>query len=136
VVDPARVPAGGPDEPWRPASHVAVAELRDRVLVSLPPGTGVRAALDAVCRAAGFSPRIGFESADLGVVAELAAGGLGAALLPVSVASAVPGLRGVPVAPAPRSSLALAWRTDGPSSPAGRALVAHARRSLPALDPD
>jgi DNA-binding transcriptional LysR family regulator len=136
VVDEELVLGVGPDDPWRTASNVAVAELRDRVLVSLPPGTGVRAALDAGCRAAGFSPRIGFESADLGVVAELAAGGLGAALLPVSVASAVPGLRGVPVAPAPRSSLALAWRTDGPSSPAGRALVAHARRSLPALDPD
>ena len=133
VVDEELVLGVGPDDPWHSATGVAVAELRGRTLVSLPPGTGVRTALDAVCRTSGFTPRIGFESADLGVVAELAAGGLGAALLPASVASAVPGLRSVPLEPTPRSSLALSWRTGGPSSPAGRALVAHARRSLPAL---
>jgi len=37
---------------------------------------------------------------------------------------------GVPVKPEVRSNLALAWRAGGPSSPAGRALVGHARAAL------
>ena len=133
VVDEELVLGVGPDDVWADSDVVPVGRLRDRTLVSLPPGTGVRTALDAACAAAGFAPRVGFESADLGVVAELAAGGLGAALLPSSVIGAVPGLRGLPLDPAPRSSLALAWRRDGPSSPAGRALVEHARLAIPAV---
>jgi DNA-binding transcriptional LysR family regulator len=133
VVDEELVLGVGEDDPWHRVAAVEVAQLRERTLVSLPLGTGVRTALEAACAAAGFAPRIGFESADLGVVAELAAGGLGAAPLPASVATALPGLHAVALRPSTRSSLALAWRTDGPTSPAGRALVAHARGALPAI---
>jgi DNA-binding transcriptional LysR family regulator len=34
-----------------------------------------------------------------------------------------------------RSRLALAWRSDGPTSPAARALVAHARQALGEVGP-
>jgi DNA-binding transcriptional LysR family regulator len=133
LVDEELVLGVGADDPWHGTAAIEVAQLRERTLVSLPPGTGVRTALDAACAAAGFEPRIGFESTDLAVVAELAAGGLGAAPLPASVASALPGLHGVRLDPSARSSLALAWRIDGPTSPAGRALVTHARAALPAV---
>ncbi len=121
------------DDPWPESDAVTLAELGERAVVSLPVGTGLRGAFDGACAAAGAAPRIAFESSDLGVVADLAAQGMGVAVLPASVAAGHPGLRGVPVEPETRSQLALAWRTGGPSSPAGRALVAHARAVLPAL---
>jgi DNA-binding transcriptional LysR family regulator len=59
------------------------------------------------------------------VLAQLAARGLGVAILPAPVATGLHtldlGLRG---------QIALTWRTDGPSSPAARALVSHARSSV------
>lgn len=111
---------------------VSLETLRDRPLISLPRGTGLRARLDEACAAAGFRPRIALEAGDPGTLAELAAHGLGAAILPGEfAASRAPEL--VPVAidpPALRGRLAFAWRTDGPISPAGRALIARARRVL------
>jgi DNA-binding transcriptional LysR family regulator len=134
VVVDERVVIGVPaDDPWPGTPAVTLAELGGRAVVSLPVGTGLRAALDGACAAAGVTPRIAFESSDLGVVADLATRGMGVAMLPASVATGHPGLRGVPIEPETRSQLALAWRTGGPSSPAGRALVAHARAALPAL---
>src|SRR5207249_636813 len=51
---------------------ITIRQLRDLPLVSLPRGTGVRAALDAACAAAGFTPRIVFEASALPMVVELA----------------------------------------------------------------
>jgi DNA-binding transcriptional LysR family regulator len=135
VVVDERLVVGVPvDDPWPETPTVTLAELGQRAVVSLPGGTGLRAALDGACAAAGVTPRIAFESSDLGVVADLAAQWMGVAILPESVGAGHPVLRGVPVEPEVRSNLALAWRAGGPSSPAGRALVAHARAALPALD--
>jgi DNA-binding transcriptional LysR family regulator len=132
VVDERLVIGVPADDPWPGTPTVTLAELGERAVVSLPVGTGLRAALDGACAAAGISPRIAFESSDLGVVADLAAQRMGVAILPESVGAGHPVLRGVPVQPEVRSNLALAWRSGGPSSPAGRALVAHARAALPA----
>lgn len=67
---------------------MALELLRDRPLVCLPQGTGVRSLLDAACAAAGFRPRIALETGDPRIVAQLAARGLGAGVLPASVAAA------------------------------------------------
>jgi DNA-binding transcriptional LysR family regulator len=68
------------------------------------------------------------------MLARLAARGLGLAFLPASVARAYgDGLRVLTVRdPGIRGRLALTWRTDDPVGPAARALIAHARASLPA----
>jgi DNA-binding transcriptional LysR family regulator len=134
VVDERLVAGVTADDLLRAAAGVTVEDLADRTLISLPTGTGVRGALDIACAAAGVTPRIAFESGDLGVVADLAAQGLGVAILPESVGGMHPELRGVPVEPPVRSCLALAWRAGGPTSAAGRALVAHARAAVPAVD--
>jgi DNA-binding transcriptional LysR family regulator len=119
VADEALVVAGGDEAP------VALESLRDRALICLPRGTGLRSLLDEACAAAGFRPRIAFEAGDPHVVARMAARGLGLAVLPAAVASAHAGeLRSAPlVEPELRGRLLLAWRTDGPISPAARALL-------------
>ncbi|MFI1184168.1 LysR family transcriptional regulator [Streptomyces sp. NPDC020799] len=111
---------------------VSVDTLRGRDLISLPRGTGLRTRLDDACAAAGFTPRIAFEASDPGVLAQLAARGLGAAILPGAFAEARSDeLRSITIdRPALRGRLAFAWRADGPAGPAGRALVARARTTL------
>ena len=99
-----------------------------RELVCLPHGTGVRAALEAAC---GGAANVAYEASDPRVVADLAERGLGVAVLPRGLARSRPGLHALDLTrPTPRARLLLAWRTDGPVSPAARALVALARERL------
>ncbi|MEU4246907.1 LysR family transcriptional regulator [Amycolatopsis sp. NPDC026612] len=118
-----------PSGPLAGRDEVDIPDLDGLPLMALPKGTGLRTALDAAFARAGLTPRIAFEAADPNVLVQLATRGLGVAIVPASLARyhqaelriigiAGPGLRGV---------LALAWRTDGPVSPAARALIAFAR---------
>ncbi|MDX2564619.1 LysR family transcriptional regulator [Streptomyces sp. TX20-6-3] len=117
---------------------VPLAALRDRPLICLPRGTGVRAALERGCAQAGFRPRVTFEAAAPDVPARLAARGLGVAVLPA-------GEDGSPsdgrlrtlriVEPEMRGRLALAWQATGPSSPAARVLLDRLREALPKPPP-
>ena len=115
------------------ATSVALAEIAGQALISLPVGTGLRACVDAAYASAGLRPHVAFEATDPRTLARLAARGLGLAFLPASVArSHGEGLRVLAVRdPEMRGRLALAWRTEGPVSPAARALIAHARAALP-----
>src|SRR6266702_925929 len=85
------VAAVNPGHPLADSGAITVGALRGVPLVSLPCGTGVRAALDAACAEAGFAPRIVFEASALPMVVRLAALGLGLAVVP---ASAVPPVTG------------------------------------------
>jgi DNA-binding transcriptional LysR family regulator len=125
---------------------ITLKALRDVPLISLPRGTGVRMALDAACAAAGFTPNIIFEASALSMVAQLAAQGLGLAVVPASTANAANTVNTANTAnaagtePAPqilritspqlRSRLELAWNFAPPANPAARVLVEHAQRFL------
>ncbi|MCB8905735.1 MULTISPECIES: LysR family transcriptional regulator [unclassified Streptomyces] len=113
---------------------VPLAALRDRPLICLPRGTGVRAALERGCAQAGFRPRVTFEAAAPDVPARLAARGLGVAVLPAGEdGSRLDGqLRTLRIVePEMRGRLALAWQATGPSSPAARVLLDRLREGLP-----
>jgi len=128
VTDERLVAAVGHGHPLGTRRSLPVRALRDLPLISLPRGTGLRRLLDEACAAAGFSPRIAMEAGDPGVLARLAARGLGVAIVPASLAAArAEELQAIPIdRPELRGALALAWRKGGPASPAGRALVARA----------
>ncbi|MGW1376289.1 LysR family transcriptional regulator [Streptomyces sp. NPDC002446] len=115
-------------------SSVPLTALRDRPLISLPRGTGLRGVLERACADAGFRPRIAFEAAAPPVLAQLAARGLGVAVIPaVPAEAAESGLRMLRITgPQPRGRVALAWRTKGPATPAARALLERLRSALPA----
>lgn len=111
---------------------IALNALRDRALISLPKGTGIRACVDDACAAVGFQPRVAFEASDPCVLAQLAGQGLGVAILPKSVAKAYgTQLRVIAIDhPTLRGRLALTWRAEGAISHAARALIGHARIML------
>ncbi|MDT9685329.1 LysR substrate-binding domain-containing protein [Streptomyces sp. TRM76323] len=134
ITDESLVVVVRPGDPLAGRPAVPVEALRERPLVSLPRGTGMRACLDQACADAGFAPRVAFEASDPHVLARLAARGLGPAVVPASLAAALAGeLHAVTVtSPRFRGRMALAWRSDGPAGPAARAFVAHARTVLPA----
>ncbi|KOU42825.1 LysR substrate-binding domain-containing protein [Streptomyces sp. WM6378] len=135
VVDEPLVAAVAPGDPLLTAgrTEVRLAELEGRPLISLPRGTGLRALLDRACAEAGIRPRIAFEAGSPQLLARLAVRGLGVAVLPASPHGAgyATGLRTLRITePEPRGRIALAWRTQGPAGPAGRALLARLRAAL------
>jgi DNA-binding transcriptional LysR family regulator len=132
LVDQAVVAAVNHKDPLARRTKIPVEVLRDRALICLPLGTAVRTSLENACAKAGFKPHVAFEAGAPQMLAELAERGLGTAILPVSLVDNRPGLHGLAVAGL-RGRLALAWRGDAPSSPAGRALVGRAREVLPAM---
>jgi DNA-binding transcriptional LysR family regulator len=124
IIDAPIVAAVGAGHPLAARSSVALEELSEYPLICLPRGTGVRSLWDAT----GVPARVAFEASDPGVLAQLAARGLGVAILPEPAAGGLHtltlGLRG---------QIALAWRTagvGGSSSPAARAFIEHARGSV------
>ncbi|WIX85882.1 LysR family transcriptional regulator [Amycolatopsis sp. DG1A-15b] len=118
-----------PSGPLAGRDEVEIPDLDGLPLMALPKGTGLRTALDAAFARVGRTPRIAFEAADPNVLVQLATRGLGVAIVPESLGRyyqpqlQVIGIRG----PGLRGVLALAWRTEGPLSPAARALIAFAR---------
>ncbi|MFY1675588.1 LysR family transcriptional regulator [Streptomyces sp. WMMC905] len=113
------------EDPLAARDTVPLAELCERPLLCLPPGTGVRAVLEEACASAGLAPRITMEAADPHRLVQLAERGLGAAVLPAPFARRHGGrTRGVEiVTPRLRARIALAWAADRGMSPAGQAFV-------------
>jgi DNA-binding transcriptional LysR family regulator len=145
-VDPV-VLAVHPDHELAHHGSISLGHLRDQPMVTLPTGSGQRAMLDAAAHAAGFTPRIIAESSQLTFLLELAATGVGAALVPETAARASTDLaitritrprlerrltlvwRSATVTPAARAFLALAhvrlagagkWNLSDPGGPAAR----------------
>jgi DNA-binding transcriptional LysR family regulator len=115
---------GGGAGPAR--TTVALAELRELPLISLPRGTGLRGVLERICAEAGFRPRVAFEAAAPTVLVQLAARGLGVAVLPEipDATLRVYGLRALEITePRARGRIALVWPAAGPAGPAARAFL-------------
>lgn len=134
VADEALIAIVGHDHPLAARATITIPGLRNRDLISLSRGTGLRACVDAACASAGFEPRIAFEVSDPRVLVQFAARGLGIGLVSESIARAhADDVHTLTIAKAPRARILLGWRHDGPISPAGRALIRHARTRLPEL---
>jgi len=131
LMDEPVVAAVGLADPWAGRSSVTLAELCTRDLIGMPVGTGLRASLDQACATYALEPRIAFQAGDPGVLLRLAARGLGVAVVARSMADNAADLHAVAVTePELRGRVELAWRADGPISPAARALIGHARVAL------
>jgi DNA-binding transcriptional LysR family regulator len=134
VVDEPLVAVVSVDHPLAARSSIHLRDLHKRGLISLPRGTGLRASLEQACTRAGFSPQFAFEASDPGAVADLAARGLGVAIVPESVTSSRPHLHVLALSrPRLRGRLAFAWRREAPRSPAARVFIDRVRAGFPDL---
>jgi DNA-binding transcriptional LysR family regulator len=115
-----------------PASHrlasrrrLRLAELREEQFIGYREGATIRQVLMSAAEAAGFQPRIAFESNEVPRIRALVGRGLGVAVLPRSAGqpphdtiAAVP-LRG----PTLHRDVTLVWRTGRAHSPAAAAFL-------------
>ncbi|HEU0001294.1 MAG TPA: LysR substrate-binding domain-containing protein [Ktedonobacteraceae bacterium] len=111
--------------------NVAVEELRDEPFILFKPGSGLRHIIMQRSLAADFTPRMLFESGELGTVRSLVAEGLGISVLPRSVAEA----QGREVAivsldPPPVRTILLAWHTNVYHAPASAAFLSFIRDDI------
>lgn len=129
VADEPLVAAVRPDHHLAKRKTITVDALAEQPLISLPRGTGARAALDAACASASVTVQIAFEVSALPILAQLATLGLGAAILPASTAHAhQPSLRVLHItAPTMRSRLELIWSPRTAGNPAARTLTERIR---------
>lgn len=137
VTDRPLVAIAGRGHPLAGCRSISLEDLAAHPLITLPSGSGIRAALDAGFAAARLRPRIAFEAGDPAVLTRLAADGLGVAVLPAAETTAVTTaarpaqLREITITDPPmRARLALAWRATPPAGPAATALVRHITRSI------
>ncbi|MEU7566168.1 LysR family transcriptional regulator [Streptomyces fradiae] len=123
----AAVPAG---HPLAERPGVTLRDLADHPVVCMPPGTGLRAVLDRACADAGVRPAIALQAGAADAVADLAARGLGVAVLSESMAAGYGDRLTARVIEDARDPalLALVWK-DAPA-PAVRAFLAHSRRAF------
>jgi DNA-binding transcriptional LysR family regulator len=91
--------------------EVTLTELTAYPLVTLPEGTGIRTVLDEAFLSKGLIPDLALAASAPAAVADLAARGLGIAVLSESMAAAYPELKAVPIAGIEIPALlALVWR--------------------------
>ncbi|WP_188780118.1 LysR family transcriptional regulator [Marmoricola endophyticus] len=110
-----------PGHRLRARRRVEMAELDGEELITVPVGFGFRTLVDSLYRDAGAAPTISFESQDLATIVGLVGAGLGAAVVPDSIAAAA-GVHQIRItAEAARRTIGLTWPTDRPlSAPAAR----------------
>ncbi|MDT7671898.1 LysR family transcriptional regulator [Pseudonocardia sp. Cha107L01] len=111
-----------PDHPLAGLGALAMDAVREDTFACLPAASGLRRLLDQACAAAGFTPRVRYETNIVPQVRELVSHGLGVALLARSVAEA-PGRPVVvhPVLPAPIDRpVGLLHLVDRPLGPAAQ----------------
>jgi len=110
--------------------RASLAEIGAFPIVTMPEGTGVRAVFDLACARLGVQPAIALQASSPGAVADLAARGLGVAILSQSMAEhhldrlTVVAIDDVDIP----AVLAVVWATT--MSPALRALVGHVARAF------
>ncbi|MFF2774185.1 LysR family transcriptional regulator [Streptomyces sp. NPDC058052] len=130
VISERLVAAVPPGHPLAGRESLALGDLTAHPIVCMPPGTGLRAVLDRACAAQDLRPAIALEAGAADTIADLAARGLGVAVLSASMAAAhadrltVLRLDDVDVP----ALLALVWKPA--HHPAVRAFLGHARQAF------
>ncbi|MCA1006144.1 LysR family transcriptional regulator [Rhodococcus hoagii] len=110
-------------------SSVTLAEVCAHPLIALPPGTGIRAVLDRGCAEQACRPDVALQASAPDAVADLAARGLGVAILSESMAASYPDLESRVITDVTVDAvLALVWKQE--ASPALRELLTHTRSAF------
>ncbi len=130
IVSERLVAAVPPGHPLTRRPRLTLRDLESYPIVCMPPGTGLRAVFDEACAAQRRRPLIALQASAADALADLAARGLGVAILSASMAAGYADrltARTVDDVEAP-ARLALIWR--GGHGPAVRAALAHLHRAF------
>ncbi|MFJ4836376.1 LysR family transcriptional regulator [Streptomyces sp. NPDC088747] len=115
--------------------RVTLRELVTYPIVCMPPGTGLRTVFDRACAAQSLQPAIALQASAADAIADLAARGLGVAILSDSMAESYRDqivARTIDDVETP-ALLALIWKST--HSPAVRELLVHSRQAFSKADP-
>lgn len=122
IVSERIVAAVPPSHPLAEHPGVHLSGLSSHPLICLPPGTGIRTVLERTCAARSLAVEVAMQASAPDSVADLAARGLGVAILSASMLRSYPGLVALPIEDADVDAiLALVWRPD--PSPAVQAFT-------------
>jgi len=132
VVSERLVAAVPPDHQLSERTRLTLADLSGFPLICMPQGTGIRTVFDQSCAAAGIPLQVGLEASATNVVADLAARGLGVAILSETIAAAhAARLRSAIIEDvAIPADLSLIWKPS--PTPAATAFLTHCRQAFPA----
>jgi DNA-binding transcriptional LysR family regulator len=101
------------------ADPIPLRSLRDASWIGGLVGTQFAAALEAACRAAGFTPRIEHRADEARLYQALAGAGLGVGMLGALACTPAPGVRyALPARPAPRRLVSALLRSGSAGRPA------------------
>jgi DNA-binding transcriptional LysR family regulator len=113
IISEGLVAAVPPDHALAPRKSVPLEQLMEYPLICLPMGTGIRGVLDQACTAAGLQPTVALQATAPDAVMDLAARGLGVAILSASMTASQEGLRSVAIKDIKLPALlALVWRGE------------------------
>ena len=130
VVTDERIVAAVPPQHVLAAQNAAtLAQVCEHPIIALPPGTGIRAVFDRDCHGVGLAPKVTVQASAPDAVADLAARGLGVAILSASMAQSYDELVAVELTDSRTAALlALVWRPT--KNPALSELLSVAGRSF------
>ncbi|MEU0075611.1 LysR substrate-binding domain-containing protein [Streptomyces sp. NPDC006332] len=134
-----RLVAAVPSEhPLAKQRRVTLRDLAAHPVVCMPPGTGLRSVFDRACAAQSLEPAIALQASAADAIADLAARGLGIAILSESMAESYRDrltVRTIDDVENP-AMLALIWKSS--HNPAVRELLTHSRNAftVPKPKPD
>jgi len=130
VIDERIVAAVPPQHPLAAQDEATLAQVCEHPIIALPPGTGIRAVFDRDCAGVGLAPSIALQGTAPDAVADLAARGLGVAILSASMTKSYDDkLVAVDLTDSHTAALlALVWRAR--MNPALAELVSVATRSF------
>jgi DNA-binding transcriptional LysR family regulator len=130
IVDERLVGAVPTGHPLARSRRITLRDLVSHSIVCMPVGTGLRTVFDQACAAQGLEPSIALQAGAADAIADLAARGLGIAILSDSMAAHCRDrLVALTITDVTTPALlALVWRN--PRGPATRELVAHCRQAF------
>ena len=131
VVSERLVAAVPPDHQLSERTRLTLADLSGFPLICMPQGTGIRTVFDQSCAAAGLDLEVTLEATAPQTVANLAARGLGVAILSETIAAAhAARLHAAVIADADIPALlTLIWKPS--PTPAATAFLTHSRHTFP-----
>lgn len=129
IVNDRLIAAVPPDHALARRKAIETCDLAEYPIVCMPEGTGLRAAFDQACASRGVRPYVAMQATAPGTIADLAARGLGVAILANSMAGAFADrLTALAIEDAEVPALlALVWTTQ---SPALQEFLVHCRRAF------